>query len=128
MTSVRASWMTWLSRSVTTPRVPSEPSWVVIVALRAMRRARSAPNTWSALSAPSRKSTWQPRSRSRSASGNSPVLPAPAPTSRQLADSRGTGNGRPSGPTASSMSRLRSWASHRVPGSLAANTNSTVPP
>ena len=42
--------------STTEPREPSEPSAVVITAERPVRRAVSAPNTRSALSAPSRKS------------------------------------------------------------------------
>ena len=75
MTSVRASWMTWVSRSVTSPRTPIDPSSVVTAAVRPVRRAVSAPNTRSALAAPSRKSTWQSRLRSRSASGNSGALP-----------------------------------------------------
>src|SRR5215472_1475773 len=120
--------MTWASTSVTFPRTPIEPSSVVIVAVRPPRRAVSAPNTRSALAAPIRKSIVQPRPRSRSASGNSGALPYPPPTSRQLIGSRGTGNGRPSGPARSSRSRARRSASQRVPGPSAAKTNSTVPP
>ncbi len=75
MTSVLASWITWLSMSVTSPRLPSEPSSVVIVAVRPVRRAVSAPKTRSPVAAPSRKSTEQRRSRSRPASGNNGALP-----------------------------------------------------
>ncbi len=75
MTSVRASWMTCPSMSVTTPRTPSDPSAVVIVAERPVRRAVSAPKTRSPLAAPSRKSTVQRRCLSRSASANSGALP-----------------------------------------------------
>ena len=63
-----------------------------------------------------------------SASGNSAVLWCPTPTSRQLTGSRGSGNGRPSGPTTSSRSRLRRAASHWVPGPPVSKTNSIVPP
>ena len=40
----------------------------------------------------------------------------------------GTGNGLPSGPTASIASLARIAASHLVPGPRTSNTNSTVPP
>ena len=60
---------------MTSPRTPIEPSSVVTTAVRAVRRAVIAPKTRSALAAPSRKSTWQPRLRSRSASGKSGALP-----------------------------------------------------
>jgi len=61
--------------SVTTPRAPSDPSSVVIVAVRPVRRAVSAPKTRFPVAAPSRKSTEQRRSRSRAASENSGALP-----------------------------------------------------
>ncbi len=51
--------------SVTSPRLPSEPSSVVIVAVRPVRRDVSAPKTRSPVAAPSRKSTEHRRSRSR---------------------------------------------------------------
>ena len=101
---------------------------MVIVAVRPVRRAVSAPNTRSPLAAPSRKSTGQFRSLSFPARENSGALPYPPPTSRQAAGSLGTGNGRPCGPVTSSTSRGRRSASHRVPGPLAAKMNSTVPP
>src|SRR6185437_2638203 len=128
MTSVLPSWMTWVSRSVTRPRAPSDPSSVVITAVRPLRRAVSAPNTRSALAAPSRKSTAQPRPRSLSPRANSGALPYPPPTSSVFTGSRGNGKGRPSGPARSSVSLVRRPDSHRVPGPATANTNSTVPP
>ncbi len=75
MTSVLASWMIWPIMSVTMPRAPSEPSSVVMVAVRPVRRAVSAPKTRSPVAAPSRKSTVHRRSRSRAASENSGALP-----------------------------------------------------
>ena len=54
MTSVRACCTTVGSMSTTEPRAPSEPSAVAMIAERPVRRAVSAPNTRSALSAPSR--------------------------------------------------------------------------
>src|SRR6202453_3925932 len=120
--------MTVGSKSSTEPREPRDPSVVATDAERPVRRAVSAPNTRSALSAPSRKSAGQARSVSRAASANSGAAPAPTPTSRHETGSRGTGKGRPKGPTMSSTSRERQSASHWVPGSRGRNTNSTVPP
>ncbi|GAA3146270.1 hypothetical protein GCM10020001_081800 [Nonomuraea salmonea] len=116
------------SASVTLPRSPSEPSSVVSVVVSAILRARIAPNTRSAPRSPSTKSTRQPRASSASASGNSTAEPYSAPTSTQWTGSRGRGNGRPSGPTRSSVSRARRSASQAVPGPRVVKTSSTVPP
>ena len=55
-------------------------------------------------------------------------LPYPPPMSRAFTGSRGSGNGRPSGPARSRVSLVRRSDSHPVPGPATANTNSTVPP
>ncbi len=108
--------------------MPTDPSSVVTVTPRVARRASSAPNRWASVRPPSSMWTAQPRSRSRSARLNSGAPAAPSPTSTQVTASFGSANGRPSGPTTPRPVPAGAVASHRVAGSVAVSTISTVPP
>ncbi len=72
--------------------------------------------------------TGQPRSRSRSASGNSAALAHPSATSTQGTASLGSAKGRPRGPTTSTGVPAAVDASQVVAASVTSKTTSTVPP
>ena len=72
--------------------------------------------------------TGQPRSRSRAASGKSGAAAYPSPTSTQDTGSRGSANGRPSGPVTGSRAPTGSSASQVLPGPRGSTTTSSVGP
>ena len=96
--------------------------------LSLIRFASSTPNSRSDVAAPSTVCTAHPRARRPSASAASGAAPYPPPTRTQDTGSRGSANGLPRGPIASTTSPGRRSASHAVPAPCTASTISTVPP
>ena len=128
MRSVRASWMTWPSMPVMMPRAPSEPSSVVMVALRGgaagpqraenpvrAGRAEHEVDLAAALAEPVGQ-----REQGRAA----------VPDADQQAADRLPGQRERAAERADHVEQVPAAApaSHRVPGPPASKTNSIVPP